>query len=63
MWNIFIRSGLVLTDEQTTWVKTASETVYKLLRETPPDGETFAKSIEVSNCLVAEKKLNRCSAK
>lgn len=36
----------VLSEEQTSWVKNCIETVYNLLKETPPGGEKFAKSIE-----------------
>ena len=40
-------STQILEDEQTTWAKTASERIFKILKETPPDGEKFAAAIEV----------------
>ncbi|XP_070556038.1 THO complex subunit 1-like [Ptychodera flava] len=36
----------VLTDEQALWVKDTTEKVYQLMKETPPHGTEFAKSIE-----------------
>ena len=38
---------MVLSDDAQSWVKSTSEHVYKLMRETPPDGDQFAKAIEV----------------
>ncbi|KAH3695458.1 THO complex subunit 1-like [Dreissena polymorpha] len=35
-----------LTDEQTSWIKASTERIYQLVRETPPDGETFVKTVE-----------------
>ncbi|XP_065843320.1 THO complex subunit 1-like [Oscarella lobularis] len=40
----FKHASHVLTDQQSHWVKTVTERVYCLLKETPPDGETFAKT-------------------
>nr|CAG4636859.1 EOG090X0324 [Ceriodaphnia reticulata] len=34
-----------LTEEQTTWVTEAIDQVYRLLKDTPPDGASFAESI------------------
>lgn len=36
----------VLTDEQSKWVKKATEQVYDLIKETPPNGAQFAKSVK-----------------
>ncbi|XP_014782757.1 THO complex subunit 1 [Octopus bimaculoides] len=41
----FKNANCVLSEEQNVWIKTTEEWVYQLLKETPPDGETFAKSI------------------
>ncbi len=38
----------MLNEDQGTWVKGTQEKVYKLLKETPPDGDAFAKAIDVS---------------
>ena len=38
---------MVLTDDQSNWLKNAEDKVYQLIRETPPDGVQFAKTIEV----------------
>ena len=35
-----------LTDEQSTWVRDTTEKVFKILRETPPDGDQFGHTIE-----------------
>lgn len=35
----------VLAEEQSNWIKASTEKVYTLLKETPPDGELFSKSI------------------
>ncbi|XP_055956508.1 THO complex subunit 1 isoform X1 [Patella vulgata] len=42
----FKSASHVLTDEQSAWVKTATEKVTNLIKETPPDGEKFAESVE-----------------
>ena len=39
---------MTLTDEQAAWVKTTTEKVFALLKETPPDGEKFCKAVEVA---------------
>ena len=36
----------VLSDDQSKWVKKATEQVYDLIKETPPNGEQFAKSVK-----------------
>lgn len=36
----------LLTDDQTKWVKETTDLIYKLLKETPPDGTKFAKNVE-----------------
>ena len=30
-----------------SWMKTTQESLYQLIKETPPDGEQFAKTVEV----------------
>ncbi|CAH1254506.1 THOC1 [Branchiostoma lanceolatum] len=42
----FKAPNLVVTDEQALWIKNATDIVYKLLRETPPDGDQFAKMVQ-----------------
>ncbi|CAE1172265.1 THOC1 [Acanthosepion pharaonis] len=42
----FKNANYVLTEDQNVWLKTTEEKVYLLLKETPPDGEIFAKSIQ-----------------
>lgn len=42
----FYRNAQTLTDEQNNWMKTSLEKIYQLIRETPPDGEKFAKTVE-----------------
>ncbi|XP_041358036.1 THO complex subunit 1-like [Gigantopelta aegis] len=42
----FKTASMVLTDEQSAWLKNVEEKVYQLIRETPPDGTQFAKTIE-----------------
>jgi len=34
-----------LNEEQTRWVAEATDRVYRLLEDTPPEGSTFAKTI------------------
>ena len=41
------RANQTLTEEQTIWVKDASERVTKILQDTPPDGETFTQTVKV----------------
>ena len=38
----------VLNEEAQTWVKNCCQKIYQLLKETPPEGEKFAESIEVT---------------
>ena len=47
----------VMTDDQARYVKKNTERVFKLMRETPPDGKEFAASIE--NVLEREKQWNK----
>ncbi|KAM7435596.1 THO complex subunit 1 [Porites harrisoni] len=42
----FKSANQVLNESQSTWVKEMTSQVYELLRETPPDGEKFAKAVE-----------------
>jgi len=37
----------VLSEDQTTWIKLITERVMTVLRETPPDGDKFADTVEV----------------
>lgn len=36
----------VLTDDQSNWIKASTEKIYQLIKETPPDGEKFAKTVD-----------------
>ncbi|XP_043921173.1 THO complex subunit 1 [Protopterus annectens] len=42
----FKSSNCILTDEQSLWIEDTLKLVYQLLKETPPDGDKFAKTIE-----------------
>ncbi|GAB1599923.1 THO complex subunit 1-like [Argonauta hians] len=42
----FKNANCVLSEEQSNWIKSTEEKVYQLLKETPPDGDSFAKSIQ-----------------
>lgn len=42
----FKSPSLVLLDAQVLWIRDTTETVYQLLRETPPNGEEFALYIQ-----------------
>ena len=42
----FKSTNQVLNESQSTWVKETTSQVYELLRETPPDGDKFAKAVE-----------------
>jgi THO complex subunit 1 len=42
----FKTANQTLTEEQTTWVKEANDRVLSVLRETPPDGETFTATVK-----------------
>ncbi|XP_062589734.1 THO complex subunit 1-like [Saccostrea cucullata] len=42
----FKSASQTLTDEQSTWVKTTQDKVYQLIKETPPDGEQFCKTVQ-----------------
>ncbi|PFX17743.1 THO complex subunit 1 [Stylophora pistillata] len=42
----FKSTNQVLSESQSTWIKDATSQVYELLRETPPDGDKFAKTVE-----------------
>ena len=53
MLNVFFklckcRPSQTLNEDQTTWIKDASEKVTKILVETPPDGEQFTQAVKVS---------------
>ena len=37
----------ILADDQGPWVKDTQDKVYRILKETPPDGEKFAEAMEV----------------
>lgn len=49
----FKATSLVLTEAQSQWIKDATEIVYALIKETPPNGEEFATYI--SQVLLREK--------
>ncbi|GFU58681.1 THO complex subunit 1 [Nephila pilipes] len=42
----FKLESYVLTEEQQNWVKETTKKIYKLLEETPPNGEAFAHDVE-----------------
>lgn len=42
----FKSASQVLSEDQTTWIKQTAERVLKVLRETPPDGDKFADTVE-----------------
>ncbi|XP_048255677.1 THO complex subunit 1-like [Haliotis rufescens] len=42
----FKNATQVLNDDQSNWLKNAQEKVYQLIRETPPEGEKFAATVE-----------------
>ncbi|ESP02473.1 hypothetical protein LOTGIDRAFT_138363 [Lottia gigantea] len=42
----FKSASQTLTDDQTAWIKTATEKVTSLIKETPPDGDKFAESVD-----------------
>uniref|UniRef100_A0A8C2HK84 THO complex 1 n=1 Tax=Cyprinus carpio TaxID=7962 RepID=A0A8C2HK84_CYPCA len=42
----FKSSSCVLNDDQSLWIEDTTKLVYKLLRETPPDGDKFASMVE-----------------
>ncbi|CAC5356367.1 THOC1 [Mytilus coruscus] len=42
----FKSSSQVLSEDNLTWTKTTQDKVYQLIRETPPDGDSFAKTVE-----------------
>ncbi|XP_053393953.1 THO complex subunit 1-like isoform X2 [Mercenaria mercenaria] len=46
-----------LSDEQSNWIKSSTEKIYQLIKETPPDGEKFAKTVE--HILEREEHWNR----
>jgi len=43
---IVYRNAQALSDEQNNWMKASTEKIYQLIKETPPDGEKFAKTVE-----------------
>ncbi|GFY55636.1 THO complex subunit 1 [Trichonephila inaurata madagascariensis] len=42
----FKLESYILTEEQQNWLKETTKNIYKLLEETPPNGETFAQDVE-----------------
>ncbi|XP_064605925.1 THO complex subunit 1-like [Liolophura sinensis] len=42
----FKSSSFVLTEEQNQWVDSTQEKVYRLIKETPPDGDKFVQAIK-----------------
>ncbi|KAL4236751.1 THO complex subunit 1 [Mactra antiquata] len=42
----FKNQASVLSDDQSNWIKSSTEKIYQLIKETPPDGEKFAKTVE-----------------
>ena len=44
---IIFSPAQTLSEENSQWVKVTQERVYQLVKETPPDGEQFAKSVQV----------------
>lgn len=42
-------SSQALSEDNLTWTKATQDKVYQLIRETPPDGDSFAKTVEVNN--------------
>ncbi|XP_055947752.1 THO complex subunit 1-like isoform X2 [Argiope bruennichi] len=42
----FKLESYVLTEEQQNWVKETSKKIYKLLEETPPNGEAFSRDVQ-----------------
>ncbi|KAK2156521.1 hypothetical protein LSH36_211g02046 [Paralvinella palmiformis] len=52
----FKSTSQVLSEDQTTWIKLITERVMTVLRETPPDGDKFADTVE--HVLVREENWN-----
>ena len=44
---MYFSQSHVLNDDQSAWVKKTTDLVFKLIGETPPDGEQYSKAIEV----------------
>ena len=44
--DLFCSEKQVLTDEQVEWVKQTTEKIYKLIAETPPEGEKFLQCVK-----------------
>ncbi|PRD23706.1 UNVERIFIED_CONTAM: Thoc1 [Trichonephila clavipes] len=42
----FKLESYILTEEQQNWLKETTKNIHKLLEETPPNGETFARDVE-----------------
>ena len=36
-----------LSEEQSQWIRTIQDKVYQLIKETPPDGDQFSKTVQV----------------
>lgn len=43
---IFFSDNQELKVQEAEWVKETTDRVYSLLKETPPDGESFSKTVE-----------------
>lgn len=43
---IFCSDNQELKVQEAEWVKETTDRVYSLLKETPPDGESFSKTVE-----------------
>ena len=44
---VYYSTQQILADDQATWIKQTTDKIYQALKETPPDGDKFAKVIEV----------------
>jgi hypothetical protein len=44
--SLFSSESFELKPEQAEWVKETTELIYKLIKETPPDGERFMASVQ-----------------
>ena len=57
--NVFIsRDSFVLNDEQSKWVNSAREQIYKLIKETPPNGAQVHLSLGILNVFNLRKYKN-----
>lgn len=53
---MYFSESYELKSDQKEWIQNQTEKVYSLLKETPPDGESFAKIVK--NILVREELWN-----